>query len=60
MNILSAIHRLAEHGAGNVKELKDKGGEKRLRAGDHRVRFTEEHPDALHIHAVKNRRDAYR
>jgi mRNA-degrading endonuclease RelE of RelBE toxin-antitoxin system len=60
MNILTAIHRLAESGAGNVKELKGKQSEKRLRVGDHRVRFTEEHPDTLRIHTVKNRKDAYR
>lgn len=40
MNILTAIHRLAEHGSGRIKELKGKEGEKRLRVGDHRVRFT--------------------
>jgi len=45
MNILTAIHRLAETGAGRVKTLKNKEGEKRLRVGDYRVRFTEEHPD---------------
>lgn len=60
MNILTAIHRLAESGAGNVKELKGEQAEKRLRVGDHRVRFTEEHPDTLRIHTVKNRKDAYR
>ena len=60
MNILTAIHRLAEHGAGRIKQLKGKDGEKRLRVGDHRVRFTEEDPDTLHIHTVKNRKDAYR
>ena len=60
MNILTAIHRLAESGAGRIKELKDKAGEKRLRVGDHRVRFTEDHPDTLRIHAVKNRKEAYR
>jgi mRNA-degrading endonuclease RelE of RelBE toxin-antitoxin system len=60
MNILTAIHRLAESGAGRVRELKGKQGEKRLRVGDFRVRFTEENPDTLRIHAVKNRKDAYR
>ena len=60
MNILPAIHRLAEHGSGNIKELKGEQGEKRLRVGDYRVRFTEEHPDTLRIHTVKNRKDAYR
>mgnify|MGYP002402439237 CR=1 FL=1 len=39
MNILTAIHRLAEHGSGNVKELRGREGEKRLRVGDYRVRF---------------------
>jgi hypothetical protein len=37
-----ALGALAEHGSGN---------------GDHRVRFTEEHPDTLRIHTVKNRKD---
>jgi mRNA-degrading endonuclease RelE of RelBE toxin-antitoxin system len=60
MNILTAIHRLAESGAGRVKTLQDQDGEKRLRVGDYRVRFTEEHPDTLRIHAVKHRKDAYR
>ena len=54
------IHRLAESGAGRVKTLQDKRGEKRLRVGDYRVRFTEEHPETLRIHTVKNRKDAYR
>ena len=31
MNILTAINRLTETGAGRVKELKDKAGEKRFR-----------------------------
>ena len=60
MNILTAIHRLAESGAGRVKSLQNKAGEKRLRVGDYRVRFTEEHPETLRIHTVKNRKDAYR
>jgi mRNA-degrading endonuclease RelE of RelBE toxin-antitoxin system len=59
MNILGAIHRLAENGAGRVKMLQGQEGDKRLRVGDFRVRFTEE-IDELHIHAVKNRKDAYR
>ena len=60
MNVLTAIHRLAESGAGQVKALRDLHGEKRLRVGDYRVRFTEEHPDTLRIHTVKYRKDAYR
>jgi mRNA-degrading endonuclease RelE of RelBE toxin-antitoxin system len=60
MNILTAIRRLAETGAGNVKSLQGQDAEKRLRVGDYRVRFTEEHPDTLRIHTVRNRREAYR
>jgi mRNA-degrading endonuclease RelE of RelBE toxin-antitoxin system len=60
MNILTAIHRLAESGAGRIKELKGKEGEKRLRVGDFRVRLTEESGDTIRIHTVKNRKDAYR
>jgi mRNA-degrading endonuclease RelE of RelBE toxin-antitoxin system len=60
MNILAAIQRLAETGAGRVKTLKGRDGEKRLRVGDYRVRFTEERPDTLRIHTVRNRREAYR
>ena len=60
MNILTAIQRLAESGAGRVKTLQGQDGEKRLRVGDYRVRFTDEHPDTIRIHAVRNRREAYR
>lgn len=60
MNILTAIHRLAESNSGDVKTLKGNAGEKRLRVGDYRVRFTEEHPDSLRIHTVRNRKDTYR
>jgi mRNA-degrading endonuclease RelE of RelBE toxin-antitoxin system len=68
MNILTAIHRLAETGAGRVKALKGKSGEKRLRVGDYRVRFTEDasaepigkSEETLRVHAVTNRKEAYR
>ena len=72
MQILIAIHRLAETGAGRVKTLQVQGGEKRLRVGDFRVRFTKESGDSgnagqdqenegvLNIHTVRNRKDAYR
>lgn len=69
MNILTAIHRLAETGAGRVKTLQGTEGEKRLRVGDYRVRFTEEGGEAkegkasegtLQIHAVRDRKEAYR
>ncbi len=54
-NILTAIHRLAESGAGRVKALQGAAAERRLRVGDYRVR-SEEHPDTLRIHAVKDRK----
>jgi mRNA-degrading endonuclease RelE of RelBE toxin-antitoxin system len=64
MQILTAIHRLAETGAGRVKTLQGQGGEKRLRVGDFRVRFTvegsQENEGTLHLHSVLNRKDAYR
>jgi len=71
MQILTAIHRLAETGAGQVKTLKGAGGDKRLRVSDFRVRFTEESGEdeagqgkenegVLRIHAVRNRKEAYR
>jgi mRNA-degrading endonuclease RelE of RelBE toxin-antitoxin system len=60
MNVLSAIHRLADDGSGDIKMLRDSHGEKRLRVGDYRVRFTEESGNTLRIHTVKNRKDAYR
>ncbi len=59
MNILTAIHRLAESGAGRVKMLQGQEGDKRLRVGNYRVRFTEE-GEQLRILTVKNRKDAYR
>jgi mRNA interferase RelE/StbE len=60
MRILTAIHRFAETGAGDVKELKGQPGELRLRVGDYRVRFTNDPDDVIRIHAVRHRREAYR
>jgi len=59
MNILTAIHRLAETDAGRVKTLKGRSGEKRLRVGDYRVRF-HDLGDSILVLAVKHRREAYR
>ncbi|HEY4363605.1 MAG TPA: type II toxin-antitoxin system RelE/ParE family toxin [Bryobacteraceae bacterium] len=59
MNVLAAIHRLADSGAGRIKMLRGQEGDKRLRVGDFRVRFTEDAEEIL-IHTVKNRKDAYR
>jgi hypothetical protein len=60
ISVLTAIHRLAESDSGDVKTLNGKAGEKRLRVGHYHVRFTEEHPDSLRIHAAWNRKSAYR
>ena len=60
MNILASIHRLAQTGSGPVKILKGEKGERRLRVGDYRVRYTEDGNDAIRIHSVRNRKDSYR
>jgi len=60
MRIFTALARFAESGEGDIKRLKGTAGELRLRVGDYRIRFTEEHGDMLHIHSVRHRKDAYR
>ncbi len=60
MRIFTAIQRFAETGVGDVKELKSKSGELRLRVGDYRVRFTNDADNTIRIHAVRHRREAYR
>ena len=60
MRIFSALHRFAETGEGDIKKLKGESDDLRLRVGDYRVRFTEEPDDALHIHSVLHRSEAYR
>jgi mRNA-degrading endonuclease RelE of RelBE toxin-antitoxin system len=59
MRILTALHRFAESGVGDVKRLKGETEELRLRVGDYRVRFTEE-SDTLSVDRVLHRREAYR
>jgi mRNA interferase RelE/StbE len=60
MRILTALHRFAETGEGDVKRLQGSTRDLRLRIGDYRVRFTEDPVGTLHIHAVLHRREAYR
>lgn len=61
LNILKSIHRFAETGTGDLRKLQDSDPpEFRLRVGDYRIRFSEEQSGTLRIHAVKNRKDAYR
>lgn len=60
MTILEAVHRYAETGAGRVKPLSGEfEGFLRLRVGNHRV-FFQETDDAITIHRVRDRKDAYR
>jgi mRNA-degrading endonuclease RelE of RelBE toxin-antitoxin system len=60
MRIFAALHRFAETGEGDVRKLQALPDEFRLRVGDYRVRFTQEHDESLHIHSVLHRKDAYR
>lgn len=59
MRIFTALHRFAETGQGDIKRLKGKSEDLRLRVGDYRVRFSEQ-SETLHIHRVLHRREAYR
>jgi mRNA interferase RelE/StbE len=60
MRILSALHRFAKTGEGDIRKLQGDSSDMRLRVGDYRVRFTEEPGDALHIHSVRHRSEIYR
>ncbi len=55
-----AIERFAQTGQGDVKKLKGREKDLRLRAGDWRIRFVYEHPDAIRVLHIRNRREAYR
>lgn len=60
ITILRAIHRYTETGTGRVKALSGAfEGFLRLRVGSHGV-FFEETADAITVHHVSNRKDAYR
>jgi mRNA-degrading endonuclease RelE of RelBE toxin-antitoxin system len=61
MRILTALDRFARTGEGDVKQLQGiDPPELRLRVGDYRLRFTEDPPGTLYIHAVLHRREAHR
>ncbi len=60
LNILQAIHRYAQTGAGRVKSLSGEfEGLLRLRVGNYRV-FFDETKDAILVHRVRDRRESYR
>lgn len=58
MHILSALHRFAESGAGNVKALQGRE-EFRLRISDYRLFFVCPDPDTIEIRRVFHRSEAY-
>lgn len=60
MRILAALDRFARTSEGDIKKLQDDSGELRLRVGDYRVRFNEEPPGTILVHAVLHRSEAYR
>jgi mRNA interferase RelE/StbE len=59
MHILSALHRFAESGAGDVKALQGRE-ELRLRIGDYRLFSVCPDPDTIEIRRVRHRGEAYR
>lgn len=60
LQILTALHRYAETGVGNIKPLSGEfDGLLRLRIGNYRVLF-DETEDTITVHRVLNRKDAYR
>lgn len=59
MHILSALHRFAESGVGDVKALRGRE-ELRLRIGDYRLFFVCPEPDTIEIRRVFHRGEAYR
>ncbi len=60
MRILSALHRFAESGTGDVKALGGEREELRLRIGDYRLFFVYIAADSIEIRRVLHRKDAYR
>jgi mRNA interferase RelE/StbE len=59
MHILSALHRFAESGTGDVKALQGRE-ELRLRIGDYRLFFFCPDSDTIEIRRVRHRGEAYR
>lgn len=60
LRILSALHRFAESGAGDVKALQGEREELRLRIGDYRLFFVYTAENTIEIRRVLHRREAYR
>ncbi len=60
MRILSALHRFAESGTGDVKALQGERRELRLRIRDYRLFFVYAAADTIEIRRVLHRKEAYR
>ena len=60
MRILSALHRFAESGTGDVKALQGDAEELRLRVGDYRLFFVSTSDEVIEVRRVRHRREAYR
>jgi len=55
----AALVRYAATGHGDVKSLKDRPGEFRLRVGKWRIFFSLEPPDLIRVLGIDNRGEAY-
>jgi mRNA interferase RelE/StbE len=60
LRILSALHRFAESGAGDVKALQGERQELRLRIGDCRLFFVYLAEGTIEVRRVLHRKEAYR
>ena len=58
--ILSALHRFADSGTGDVKALQGEREDLRPRIGDYRLFFVYTTADAIEVRRVLHRKDAYR
>jgi mRNA interferase RelE/StbE len=59
MQIISALHRFAESGAGDAKALRGRE-ELRLRVGDYRLFFVCPDPNTIQVRRVHHRSEGYR
>jgi mRNA interferase RelE/StbE len=59
MHVLSALHRFAESGTGDVKALQGRD-ELRLRIGDYPLFFVSADSDTIEVRRVHHRSEAYR
>ena len=60
VRILSALHRFAETGVGDLKALQGDEEELRLRIGDYRLFFVYTGEKTIEVRRVRHRKDAYR